>query len=127
MGMNILPSPARNAASEGSYENPGEVGAISVRPFTVNSLTLFLVVALLGIIVVVLILPDADLPDTAFQRNTSLQAFRALSHQMPHASANAGQHISFHTSGISVLTRQVRETHARCSNDLPIEHKALRC
>jgi hypothetical protein len=95
--------------------------------FRVNSLTLFLVIALLGIMVVVLILPDVDLPDTAFQRNSSLQAFRALSHHMPSASANTGQHTSFHCSGTSVVSRQVRENHPRCSNDLPIQHKALRC
>src|SRR4051812_41465360 len=125
--MPILPSPAPDPASQGPYENPGRVGATSVGSFKVNSRTLFLVIALLGIIVIVLIVPDVDLPDTAFQRNRSLQAFRALSHQMPHARVNAGQHILFHLSGTSVLPRRVRETHARCSNDLPIQHKALRC
>jgi hypothetical protein len=99
-----------------------------VRPFKLNSLTLLLVIALLGIIVVVLILPDVDLPDTAFQRNSSLQTLRALSHQMPHASANAGSFcLSFLFESASVAPRQVHETRTQRSNDLPIEHKALRC
>jgi len=98
-----------------------------VRPFAANSLTLFLIIALLGIMVVVLILPEVELPDTAFQRNNSHQAFRALSHQMPHANAKTGQHLSFHFSGIAVHQRQVREIHAPCCNDLPIQQQPLRC
>jgi hypothetical protein len=93
--------------------------------FKVNSLSLFLVIALLGSMFVVLILPDVDLPDTAFQRNSSLQAFRAFSDQI--ASANTGHHTTFHSSSTSVVSRQARETHARFSNDLPIQHKTLRC
>ena len=99
----------------------------SVRPFKSKSPMLLIVTALLGIIVVVLVLPDVDLPDTAFQRNSSLQALRALSHQVPHASANAGQHISSHSGRTSVLPRQGHESRARYANDLPIQHKALRC
>ena len=98
-----------------------------MRPLRSKSPVLLIVMALLGIIVVVLILPDVELPDTAFQRNSSFQALRALSHQVPHASANAGQHISFHSGGTSVLPRQGHETRARYANDLPIQHKALRC
>jgi hypothetical protein len=49
---------------------------------------LFIVIALMVMVVAVLILPDVDLPDTAFQRNSSLQVLRALSHQVPHARAN---------------------------------------
>jgi hypothetical protein len=110
---------------KGLAKIPDEV--TSVRPFKSKSPVLLVVTALLSIIVVVLILPDVDLPDTAFQRNSSLQALRALSYQVPHANANAGQHISFHFSGTSVLPRQVHEARARYANDLPIQHKALRC
>ena len=125
--MHILPSPAENAASQGPSENPDEVGTTSVRHFEVSSLTLFMIVALSGVMVVVLILPDVGLQDTASQRSSSLQALQALSHPMPHASATRGKHVSFQFSGTSTLVRQVRETHARCSNDLPMQHKALRC
>jgi hypothetical protein len=99
-----------------------------VRPFKINSLTLLIVIALMGIIVVVLILPDVDLPDTAFQRNSSLQALQAISHQVPHASANAGSFSwSFEFVEASASSRQVQETGARRFNDLPIQHRTLRC
>jgi len=104
------------------------VGTGSVRPFKANFLTLCTVIPLLAIIVVVLILPDVDLPDTAFQRNGTLQALRTLSHQIPHASAKTGSfHVSFHFENASIPPRQTHETCARHSNDLPIQHKALRC
>jgi uncharacterized membrane protein len=99
-----------------------------VRPFKSKSLALCIVTALLAIIVVVLILPDVDLPDTAFQRNSSLQALRALSHQVPHAGAYAGSfHLSFQFKDASIPLRQVQENHAQCSSDLAIQHKSLRC
>jgi hypothetical protein len=102
--------------------------AASVRPFKLNSLTLFLVIALMGIMVVVLILPDVDLPDTAFQRNSSLQALRSLCYQMPHASAKAhAVHLSLEFEDTSIPPREVHETRVQCSNDLPILHEALRC
>jgi len=108
-------------------KNSDEVGTTAVRPFKVNSLTLFTVIALLSVILIVLILPDLELPDTALQRNGSLQALRALSHQMPHPSVTPGQHTSFQCSGTCTLARQVHETRAWCFSDLPIQHKALRC
>jgi hypothetical protein len=93
-----------------------------------NSLTLLIVIALMGIIVVVLILPDVDLPDTAFQRNSSLQALQALSHQVLHTSANAGSLSgSFPFVDASVTPRQVHDTRAQRFDDLPIHHKTLRC
>ena len=98
-----------------------------MRPFKSKSPVLLIVIALLGIIVGVLILPDVDLPDTAFQRNSSLQALRALSGQVPRTCENASQHISFHFSGTFIRPHQVRETSARYAHDLPIQHKALRC
>jgi len=89
---------------------------------------LFIVIALMTIIVIVLILPEVDLPDTAFQRNSSLQALRALSQQMSYASANgASFHLSFQFGDPSIPSRQVQEAYARRSNDLPIQHEALRC
>jgi hypothetical protein len=42
-----------------------------VRKFTVGSLASLLLITLLGVIAVVLIAPEVDLPDTAFQRNSS--------------------------------------------------------
>jgi hypothetical protein len=99
-----------------------------VRPFKSNSLVLFIVIALLGMIVAVLILPQVDLPDTAFQRNASLQALLAPPHHAPHAIASAAlcrQLSQFEDA--SILSGQVQETAERCSTDLPVEHKSLRC
>jgi hypothetical protein len=113
---------------KGFTKTPDEVSKTSVRPFKSNSLALCIVIALLGMIVVVLILPDVDLPDTAFQRNSSLQTLRALSHQVPHAGAYAGSfHLSFQFKDASIPLRQVQENHAQCSSDLAIQHKSLRC
>lgn len=99
-----------------------------MRPFKLNSLTLFLVIALMGIIVVILILPDVDLPDTAFQRNGSLQAVRLLCCQTPHASANAhAVHLLFKFDDTPIAPREFHETRVKRSNDLPILHEALRC
>ena len=99
-----------------------------MRTVRFNPLAMFMVVALLGMIVVVLILPDVDLPDTAFQRNGSLQALRSLCCQMPHASTKAhAVHLSFEFEDTSIPPREVHETRIQCSNDLPILHEALRC
>jgi len=93
-----------------------------------KSPVLLIVIALLGIIVIVLILPDVDLPDTAFQRNSSLQALRAVSHPVQHASANGTIfRLLFQFEGASIPPRQARQTCARRSKDLPVLHEALRC
>ena len=82
----------------------------------------------MAIIVVILILPDVDLPDTAFQRNGSLQAVQSLCSQVPHASANAlAVHLSFEFEARSIERRELYETRVKSSNDLPILHEALRC
>ena len=99
-----------------------------MRPFKINSLTLLIVIALMSIIIIVLILPEVDLPDTAFQRNSSLQALQAFSHQVLHTSANAGSLSgSYPFVDASITSRQARETRAQRSDDLPIQHEALRC
>jgi hypothetical protein len=99
-----------------------------VRILKSNSLALFIVMALLAIIVVVLILPDVDLPDTAFQRNSSLQVLRTLSHPIAYATSKTGPtHRSFQFENASTPLRHVEARPARFSSDLPIEHQALRC
>jgi hypothetical protein len=89
---------------------------------------LFIVIALLGMIVAVLILPQLDLPDAAFQRNASLQSLLTSPHQVTHSIANAvlcRQLSQFEDA--SILPGQVRETADRCSIGLPVEHNSLRC
>ena len=110
-------------------ETPSEVGTTSVSTVRFNPLATFIVVALLGMIVVVLILPDVDLPDTAFQRNSSMQGLLVLSHQMPHSSATAGSslHLPMQLEDVSIRVQRVQDTRAWSTIDLPIQHKALRC
>jgi hypothetical protein len=89
---------------------------------------MLIVIVLLAMIVVVLILPDVDLPDTAFQRNCSLQALRALSHPATTAGAHAACYrLSPQFEGSSIPQRQAPEDLACRSKDLPIQHLALRC
>lgn len=85
-------------------------------------------VLLLSLIVIVLILPDVDLPDTAFQRNSSPLAIRALSHQVLQASASAGVfRPSFQLGLASSRHLQRRETRAGRREDLAIHLEILRC
>jgi hypothetical protein len=99
-----------------------------VRTYKSNPLALYIVVALLAVIVVVLILPDVDLPDTAFQRSSSLQTLNALSHQMPPAREIAGSFLfSFQVGAASIPPRQLGKTHSSSRVDLSILHGTLRC
>jgi hypothetical protein len=70
----------------------------SVKPFRTKSLASLMVIILLGLIVVVLIAPHIDLPDTAFQRNHSMHVVRTLSHRVPAAIA----HIDFFVSSSAI-------------------------
>jgi hypothetical protein len=93
-----------------------------------NPLTSWMLLALLCMIALVLILPDVDLPDTAFRSNSSPLAIRTLSHQVPQANAYAGLfRVSLQLVCSSTLHCPVGETRARHTVSLPIEHKALRC
>jgi hypothetical protein len=101
---------------------------IPVSSIRANSLAMFIVIALLGMIVAVLILPQVDLPDTAFQRNGSLRASRALSHQVPHTSATgASFSLPIQSKNVFFPPTQVQEARTWFSSDLPIQHQALRC
>lgn len=58
----------------------------SVKSFRLSSL---LVVLLLGVIAVMLIAPDVDLPDTAFQGNTAPIAVHFVSHHVPQGNGDS--------------------------------------
>ena len=95
---------------------------------TSNPLMSWALWALLFIIALVVILPDVDLPDTAFRSNSSPLAIRRLSQQMPQTDANPGLfRLSIQSACSSMEGCQVRETRAQLPEDLPIEHKSLRC
>jgi hypothetical protein len=56
--------------------------------FKSSSITLFLLIVLLGSIAAVLIAPHVDPPDTAFQRNSSPLYIHAQSHQSQQTNAD---------------------------------------
>jgi hypothetical protein len=71
--------------------------------FKSSSITLFLLIVLLGSIAAVLIAPRVDLPDTAFQRNSSPLSIHAQSHQFQHTNAGGSTHqMSFGLADASV-------------------------
>jgi len=106
----------------------GDVGVDPVRPFRSKTLTALLVLLLLATIMVVLILPDVDLPDAAFQRNGSLQTSRAASSHAPRASVSpALQRFLFRFESACALLNQVRVTHTPYHEDSPSLHETLRC
>ena len=96
--------------------------------FKSNPLTTLLVIALLGMIVIVLILPDMDLPDTAFQRNDSLQISQTLSHQTPHASLSANSfRVSFQFNDTLTAPHELYKIRPGRSDNLSIQYESLRC
>lgn len=84
--------------------------------------------ALLGIMVAVLIVPDVDLPVTVLRRSSSPLAFHALSHPAGQISTHDGLfRVPFHIEAGSAAAQRWRETRARRTSDLPIQNEALRC
>src|ERR1700751_5964369 len=61
---------------------------LPARSFLLGRSALFLLIAVLGVITIILILPDIDLPDTAFHRNTSPLAIREQSHHAANSNAD---------------------------------------
>ena len=99
-----------------------------MRSFKSNPLALSVVLSLLGLILIVLVLPEVDLPDTAFQRNSSAQAIRSLSHLSSQVSANSGPfRISFLFETICTPSRYAQETRVHGLEDPSSQHKTLRC
>jgi len=100
----------------------------SMQLFKAHSPGSLMVIALLGIIVVVLILPSVDLPDTAFQRNHSINVMRALSHPVSFASAHTDcLRSSSAIEDACIRAGRVQEIPDRPSNDLSIRHASLLC
>ena len=99
-----------------------------MHPFKANSIGVWMVVALSGIIVVLLIVPNVGLPDTAFQRNHSIQVLQALSHQVLTASPHSDSfRFSIAIENASIRAGQVQEVRAGYFDDLTIKHETLRC
>ena len=94
---------------------------------TSNPLMSWALLAMLFIIALVVILPDVDLPDTAFRSNGSPLAIRSLYQQVPQANANAGLFPLWFQPLRSTQRCSLRETLTRHVEDLPIMHESLRC
>ena len=94
---------------------------------TSNPLMSWALLAMLFIIALVVILPDVDLPDTAFRSNSSPLAIRSLSQQVPHANTNAGLFPLLFQPLCPTQRCFLRETLTRQVEDLPIMHESLRC
>jgi len=94
--------------------------------FKTGPLSSLLLIGLLALIAAVLIAPDVDLPDTAFQRNTSPLAIHAQSLHVPQGNVNgSASHIPFRFADASGLALRV------FSSDITVEvpsvpHRILR-
>jgi hypothetical protein len=95
--------------------------------FKTGPLSSLLLIGLLALISAVLIAPDVDLPDTAFQRNTSPLAIHALSSHVPQRNANASaSHISLRFADAADLALRVFS----CDSAVEVSsvpHRILRC
>ena len=93
-----------------------------------NPLAAVLLIVVLTMIAVVLILPQVDLPDTAFQRNSSPVAIHSLSHHILRGTADAEPfRISFPPAHYDSVCAQVSETCVQRSQGPPIQSESLRC
>jgi hypothetical protein len=97
-----------------------------VRKFTAGSLASLLLITLLGMIAVVLIAPEVDLPDTAFQRNSSPQTIRAQATQSPDRQVGTLA-ASGEIGAVSPDPADDPRTHVRSFQPFPALRTPLRC
>ena len=95
--------------------------------FKSGPLSSLLLIGLLALIAVVLIAPQVDLPDAAFQRNSSPLAIHALAHHAPEGNANgSAPQIPFRFADASDLALKVFS----CDSAVEVHsvaHRILRC
>jgi hypothetical protein len=101
---------------------------LRARSFLLSRSALFLLIAVLGVITIILILPDIDLPDTAFHRNTSPLAIREQSHH----GANSNADYVFAGSLFDIEGRCLGAEYEGCivtqrNDDLVMMQMPLRC
>jgi hypothetical protein len=104
------------------------MGYVILRAFKLNLLPSLLLIVLFGVIAVVLIVPEVDLPDTAFQRDSSPLAIHALSHQAAQSIVSVGPFRTyFDFEDTPAPRRQLSEMLAKDPEDPSIQHEVLRC
>lgn len=98
------------------------MGSFKSAPFS----TLLLIVVL-SMIAIVLIAPQIDLPDTAFQRNSSPLAIHAQSHHIPGRNATAGDFSSSLPVTVSFDLIPMICNRDSAVEVFPAPHPILRC
>jgi hypothetical protein len=128
-GMFILSSFAPNSAFGLPPRNfAASASLLTVRLFRSNLLSNSLLICLLAIVALVLVLPQVDLPDAAFQSNNSPQALRAMTHQAPQSNVTFGSsHVSVRSGYFPASDGPVHEVSARSPQHVPTVDVTLRC
>ena len=99
-----------------------------MRSFKTNPLPTVLLIILLGLVIVILILPEVDLPDTAFQRNSSPTAVHCLSHQPSRAVASVGfSRVGVPGDGQAFGICRVRQGDTGDLQIVTVQRETLRC
>jgi len=98
-----------------------------VNSFRIKAPALVLLLGLLAVMTLILVLPDVDLPDTAFQRNTSPVALRAHFHPVQQFTSTAGLFCFFLSLAISLRPWQRQLFIPALAEPLQILHHSLRC
>jgi hypothetical protein len=96
--------------------------------WTIKRPALFVLMSLLFLIVLILVLPEVDLPDTAFHRGTAPVDVHARVTSAP-GFLSLGTVVSFcfSTHTASSCREHVLELAHATSRSLPLLHRALRC
>jgi|SRR5215472_12739198 len=98
-----------------------------VSSFRIRRPALVLLLGLLAVITIILVLPDVDLLDTAFQRNTSPIALRAHFHSVPQFRSTATIFCFFLSLAISLRPWERQLFIRALAEPLQILHHSLRC
>jgi hypothetical protein len=96
--------------------------------WTIRPSYVFVLVSLLFLITLILVLPQVDLPDTAFDRGTAPVDVHVRSISAP-VLVSVSPVVSLHFSTHSIFGRHehfARSAHAT-SGSLPLLHRSLRC
>jgi hypothetical protein len=98
-----------------------------VNSFRVKAPALVLLLGLLAVVTLILVLPDVDLLDTAFQRNTSPVSLRAHFHSVPQFRSSASLFCFFLGLAISLRPWEKQLFIRDLAEPLHILHHSLRC
>jgi hypothetical protein len=99
-----------------------------MKRWTIKPLYVFVLVSLLFLVALILILPQVDLPDTAFNRGTAPVDVHVQNTSAP-GLVGVGLLVSFNFPAQVTSSRHehyVRSGHAT-SSSLPLLHRSLRC